>query len=192
MTSDTISPAAAARQQSIDLANEGIGLSAEPATYESYTEAIITSLADLADAVKRKAMSAMSSCGLYALRRMDLMGILSALLSDAYEDGKAIENVIAILLAVGALRPADYVPLDGDFVVILNPTHVFIVTAIEGNVYTTVQGGERMADVTRSECIEEVKRVYTPATETTVAHFDGREVYRVGDCVTLVAHGSGW
>lgn len=162
-----------------------VGLSARGPKVNAYLLAVVTSPADLGNPKACAAALEQSSCALRA-RRVIQKWLLDAglqpidLLEQPYREGAAVEDVETIGHMADAWRGADRAPLLGDLVTILGPTHVFGISAIDGQNYTSVQGGER--DASGGECIAElVRRFYAGR----IGHFGQRPLYGSIDVVAF-------
>ncbi len=179
------------REQYRALAEAAVGLSNEgdTAAVTAFAFAVITSAFDLSNPSRRAEICRMSTCELRERVILDDSGIHEDVFAAPYRDEKAGEDVVAVYRRYGAWHGPDYVPGIGDTVAIGGPEHMFRVTKITGNVYRTVQGGERTDDAARVQEIKAIDRVYHPGP---TAHFDGRPVIGVGDCVKTGRAQSDW
>jgi hypothetical protein len=113
-------------------------------------------------------MAKMSTCGLFVRGLLAQLGAADARLVAPYRVGQVNSDIAAMAHEANAIRLLDEAE-PGDIVMILGPEHVFVVESIDGDVWSTIQGGER--DQYRDQVIERIERHKRGGA------FDGRPFY---------------
>jgi hypothetical protein len=157
MTTDIYDAPADVRARLLELAASCVGLSFSEPSRAGYVAALFE---DEQPARGSQMAGAMSSCALLVRALWRRFGLADSRLRAPYVPGRVMADLVAMAHEAGAWRtPGRLAELEpGDAVLLTGPEHILVVESVEGDVVTSVDGGQR--DERGAWCIKRrVRRV---------------------------------